>query len=85
MGFQEGRFYDAVTNARRGLAVGGGNKALLMLGKIYRTTGEYDRAVAAYDQILRKTPNDSAGPGGPAQGRRAPWVAPPATRPARAK
>jgi tetratricopeptide (TPR) repeat protein len=59
VGFQEGRFYDAVTLARRGLALGGGTKALLLLGKIYRTTGEYERALEAYDQILRKSPGDT--------------------------
>jgi Tetratricopeptide repeat len=58
--FQEGRLLGAVTLARRGLALGGGTKALMLLGKIYRTTGEYDRAVEAYDQILRKSPGDVA-------------------------
>jgi cytochrome c-type biogenesis protein CcmH/NrfG len=31
----------------------------MLLGKIYRTTGEFDRAVEAYDQILRKSPGDA--------------------------
>jgi hypothetical protein len=57
--FQEGRLLGAVTLARRGLALGGGTKALMLLGKIYRTTGEFDRAVEAYDQILRKSPGDA--------------------------
>jgi cytochrome c-type biogenesis protein CcmH/NrfG len=49
---------EAASLARRGLAAGGGPEALLLLGKIYRTTGEYDRALDAYDQILRKTPRN---------------------------
>ena len=61
--------------------MGGGTKALLLLGKIYRTTGEYDRAVEAYDQILRKTPGDSEAREGRRKAVEPPWAST-AARPA---
>ena len=59
-----------------GSGAGGGTKALLLLGKIYRTTGEFDRALEAYDEILRKSPGDT-GPGRAAGRPPPPWAAPP--------
>ena len=58
--FQEGRLPEAIVLARKGHLLGGGIEALLMLGKIYRTTGEYERAVTVYDQILKTVPTHPA-------------------------
>jgi eukaryotic-like serine/threonine-protein kinase len=53
LGFQEAHFNDAERAALRGLEAGGGPEFLVMLGKIYRTTGEYERALAVYERALK--------------------------------
>ena len=69
VGFQEARFYDAVTLARRALALGGGTKALMLLGKILPD----HRRIRARPRGLRSNPAQVArrhpGTGRPAQGR----------------
>jgi len=56
--FQEGRFVEALSVAKKATTRGGGAEAWIVLGKTNKTIQDYPAAVQAYTKALELAPRD---------------------------